>query len=203
MRKVINYVRISTKEQNNSLQIQEIPNSILIDDVVSGGVLFSERPGAKKVIQWVLNGEVSEVHVNDITRLGRNTIDILNTIQFFTYNGVNLISKREGIQTLIDGKPNMITQLIVGIMSTLAEFERENLSIRRSEGIKKAKERGAYVNNQRPKETIEDFINKPASIQILKHLKKKQSIRWTATKTKYSINTVSKVYKVAIELKLL
>ncbi len=203
MKKVICYERISTPGQRPDVQHQNIVGAINLLDIISGSTCFKDRPESKKIIQWVLDGEVEEIRVNDISRLGRNTSDVLDTIRFFTNNGVNLISKREGIQTLIDGKPSMTSELIIGIMSTIAEFEKKNLSIRRSEGIKKAKERGAYVNNARPTETIEEFINKKASQKILKLLKDKQSMQYTASKTKHSINTVSKVYKVAMELKLL
>jgi DNA invertase Pin-like site-specific DNA recombinase len=48
-------------------------------------------------------GDVSELHVHSIDRLGRNTIDILTTIKLITSYGCNVISEKEGLRMMIEG----------------------------------------------------------------------------------------------------
>ena len=65
-----------------------------ISDECSGSIAFKDRKEASKLLA---NDEVNEVLVHSIDRLGRNTIDIMNTIQDFTNRGINVISEKEGL----------------------------------------------------------------------------------------------------------
>ena len=77
------------------------------------------------------------MHVHSIDRLGRNTLDIMQTIQDFTSKGINVVSTKEGLQTLINGKENPIAKMMIGILGTLAEFELARGKERQAEGIAK------------------------------------------------------------------
>jgi DNA invertase Pin-like site-specific DNA recombinase len=187
------YTRISTKEQNNARQLTDA-NCKTFDDVCSGGISFAERDEAKKLLKEIEKGNITEIQVASIDRLGRNTIDILNTIEFFNSKKVNLISEKEGFNTLINGEINPMAKLLVGIMSTLAEFEKARIKERAKDGIIKAKERGAYVKNGgRTSESIEEFLNKSTSKMIVKHLKNGFSLRQTAKLCSCSLGKVQKV----------
>ena len=61
----------------------------LFDKGVSGKIPFSERTEGNKLTQLVNDGKVSEVVVEELSRLGRNTIDTLTTLKFFEDNEVN------------------------------------------------------------------------------------------------------------------
>ena len=160
-------------------------------DEVSGSVAFKEREFAQKLLA---NKEITEVYVHSIDRLGRNTLDILQTIQYFTSKGINVISDKEGLQTLIDGKENPIAKMMIGILGTLAEFELNRLKERQAEGIAKAKAKGVYRGREKGYiEDIEKFTNKASTQSILKFLKEGQSIRRTALLSKTSEGTVKKV----------
>jgi DNA invertase Pin-like site-specific DNA recombinase len=93
------YIRVSTKEQNRDRQTDF--DGLTYIDKCSGSIPFKERPEANKLLD---NKEITEVHVHSIDRLGRNTLDIMQTIQDFTSKGINVVSTKEGLQTLIDGK---------------------------------------------------------------------------------------------------
>jgi DNA invertase Pin-like site-specific DNA recombinase len=128
-------------------------------------------------------------------------LDILQTIQFFNEYEVNLISKKEGLQTFIDGKPNAIASLMIGILSTLSEFELTRIKERQREGISSAKERGAYANNGGTKraESFDEFMNKESSKKILKYLKQGLSVRSCAKMSECSISLVMKVRGLLVE----
>lgn len=133
------YVRVSSVGQNADRQKKE--GFKIIEDTCSGSIAFAQRPEGSKIMKLE---ELKELHVHSIDRLGRNTLDIMQTIQYFTSKGVNVISEKEGLQTLIDGKENPIAKLMIGILGTLAEFELSRIKERQKEGIEKAKEKGGY-----------------------------------------------------------
>jgi DNA invertase Pin-like site-specific DNA recombinase len=199
----IHYVRISHATQNADVQINEKLNDYeVFSDIVSGSIAFAERPKGAKIIELIKQGKVEEILIHDISRIGRNNLDILKTIEFFTQNNVNLISKREGLHTIIDGKPNAIATLIIGILSTLAQHERERLLERQKEGIQKAKERGTYANNggNRKQETIEEFFAKSQTKKIVKYLKQGNSLRSASLLSSCSLGKVQKVARLLKEM---
>ena len=185
------YIRVSTKEQNTDRQTDF--NGLTYTDVCSGSTSFKDRTEAKKLLD---NKEITEVHVHSIDRLGRNTLDIMQTIQDFTSKGINVVSTKEGLQTLIDGKENPIAKMMIGILGTLAEFEYDRGKERQAEGIAKAKEKGRFVGRKEgSKEKIEVFVNKESTQSILKYLRENESVRRTALLSKTSEGTVKKVKK--------
>ena len=201
----VKYIRTSTEGQNNSIQrIKNTPDGntyLEVIDVCRGPIPFNERKNAPKVLEMANKGTINTVIVHSIDRLGRNTLDILHTIQKFTKLGVNVKAEREGLETLLpDGLENPTAKLMVNIMATLAEFERDRLTERRKEGIRRAKERGAYSQNggNRVPLTLQEFFNKSKNQKCLKELKKGESLRRAAKLSGVSLGTAQKVSKLAI-----
>lgn len=186
---IANYIRVSTLEQNTARQ--EVKGLTYIDRC-SGSIPFAERKQALKLLK---NDTVTEVHVHSIDRLGRNTLDIMQTIQNFTDKGINVVSNKEGLQTLIDGKVNPIAKMMIGILGTLAEFELSRIKERQAEGIAKAKARGSYKGNggYKKTETVAEFMNKKTSKAIVRYLKQGKSLRTSAKLSGASLGTVQKV----------
>jgi DNA invertase Pin-like site-specific DNA recombinase len=188
------YIRVSTLEQNTDRQNSFGANTYI--DKVSGSIPFADRPEAKKLLEDIDKGIIDEIEVHSIDRLGRSTIDIMQTIKSLTDKGVNVISKKEGLQTLVDGKENPVAKLMIGILGTLSEFELSRLKERQSEGIAKAKSKGVYAGrNIDSVESKEVFLNKAKSQTIIRHLNKGETVRRTALLSKSSINTVRKVQR--------
>jgi len=187
---IVKYIRVSTKEQNTDRQLS-VEHEHNYIDACSGSIAFNKRPEAKKLLN---NKDIKEVHVHSIDRLGRNTLDIMQTIQNFTDNGINVVSTKEGLQTIINGKENPIAKMIIGILGTLAEFELSRIKERQSEGIAKAKAKGRYVGRLAGSvESMDVFINKESTKKILKYLKENESIKRTALLSETSEGTVKKV----------
>ena len=161
------YLRVSTLEQNLDRQQVNQFEGMIYPDKCSGSLNFNERPEAKKLLA---NNDITEVHVHSIDRLGRNTLDIMQTIQNFTSKGINVISEKEGLQTLINGKENPVAKLMIGILGTLAEFELTRIKERQAEGIAEGKKRGAYAGRKEgSSESIEVFKSKESTQTILKY----------------------------------
>lgn len=196
------YLRVSTLEQNTARQMEEIPEGCKVfEDKISGSVPFAERTEGRNIVNLIKQRQINTIYVHSIDRLGRNSLDILQTIQFFNEYEVNLISKKEGLQTFIDGKKNEIASLMIGILSTLSEFELTRIKERQREGISSAKERGAYASNGGTKraESFDEFMNKESSKKILKYLKQGLSVRSCAKMSECSISLVMKVRGLLVE----
>ena len=189
------YIRVSSTEQNTDRQTEGV-EGVLYTDEISGSTSLKDRTAGAKLIKAIEQKEVTELYIHSIDRLGRNTIELLQNIEYFTSLGCNVISKKEGLQTLVNGEPNPIAKLMIGILSTLAEFELNRIKERQKEGIAIAKKKGSYVGrNAGSSESIDIFMNKAKSKQIANKLQKGFGIRETALLTKSSITTVSKVNK--------
>ena len=192
------YLRVSTIEQNSARQMEDIIEGCKVfEDKISGSIPFAERTEGRNIVNLIKQRQINTIYVHSIDRLGRNSLDILQTIQFFNEYEVNLISKKEGLQTFIDGKPNAIASLMIGILSTLSEFELSRIKERSKEGIAEAKKRGAYANNGGKKkiESVEKFMNKESSKKILKYLKQGLSVRSCSKMSECSVSLVMKVKK--------
>lgn len=191
MEKVL-YTRVSTAEQNPDRQIKI--GYFIITDKCSGSVPFFERPQAAQLKDM---SDLKELYVHDISRLGRNSLDVLKTIEYFTNRGVCVVSEKEGLRTLNeDGTKNIMAALLIGILSTLAEFELTQIRERQMEGIAKAKERGAFLGRKvGSKEGTFKFLEKHS--KVVAALKAGRSINNIANDKRMSVShpTVIKVKK--------
>ena len=196
------YIRVSADTQRTSRQYPDNikgQDFMIYEDVCSGSIPFNRRPWGHRLLLEIEKNNITEVHVDSIDRLGRDTIDILQTIRDLTSAGIPLISYKENLTTINEtGVENMTAKLVIGILGTLAEFERSRIRERQREGIALAKQRQAYKGNGRPVgavESIEDFMNKKTSKKIVRELSKGRSLRETAKICECSLSTVQKVQR--------
>ena len=141
------YVRVSTKEQNTDRQTES--EFKLYIDQVSGLLPFGERPSAKRLINDIRAGKVNYVTIHSVDRLGRNVIDMQNQLNWFIENRVQLFF--ENIQMNLinpDGNINLISKMIIDLLSSVANLEIESIKERQNQGIRIAKAKGAYKGRQ-------------------------------------------------------
>ena len=189
------YLRVSTLEQKTDRQKTDIPiDAKVYEDKCSGSIPFAERKSGAIIIKLAENGEIDTLNVHSIDRLGRSTLDILNTIQKLTSLGVNVVSTKEGISTIIDGKENPIAKMIISVLATLSEFEKTRIKERQTEGIAAAKAKGAYNSHGgKVAESTEKFLSKAKSKLIAKYLNEGNSVRRSALLSRSSLATAFKV----------
>ena len=109
----------------------------LFDRGVSGKVPFKEREKGMVLVKLIEEGKVEEVVVEELSRLGRNTVDVLTTLNWLEEKSVNVVVRGMGnLQSHIDGKKNPIWNLITSVMSSLYELEREQIKERTQSGIR-------------------------------------------------------------------
>lgn len=187
------YIRVSTGAQNTARQEErQTKDEKVFIDIVSGSTPFKNREQGKELIKAIEGNEINYVSVTSIDRLGRNLYDILTTLEFFKEKSVILKVDNLGIESLIKGKENQAFKLIISVMANIAEMERETILERQRQGIALAKAKGIYKGREKGStESIEDFLFKYK--EVVKNLKKGNSIRDTAKICNVSIGTVQKV----------
>ncbi|KEY17966.1 recombinase family protein [Kaistella antarctica] len=189
------YVRVSTGNQKTERQIlKSYPDEKIYIDIISGAVPFKSRPQGKELLMEVEAGGITYLSVSSIDRLGRNLFDILGTIEILNKKNIVLKVDNLGLESLIEGKPNSAFKLIISVMANIAEMERETLLERQREGISIAKANGTYKGREKGTfESNEMFLSKYK--EVIKNLRKGNSIRDTSKICKVSIGTVQKVKK--------
>ncbi len=199
MRMKIKYNRTSTINQSGERYKldKEVYDLTLFDKGVSGKVPFKEREKGIVLVELVEKGEVETVVVEELSRLGRNTVDVLTTLRWLEEKGVNVVVRGMGnLQSHIDGKKNPIWNMITSVMSSLYELEREQIRERTEMG------RTMYVINGGKlgrkigsNENLQSFLQKPKVKQIQSLLEKGKSVRDICGRIGVSPSTVVKVKK--------
>lgn len=197
--KAILYSRISSKDQNQARQLEsmeawakrneKVTEFVTISEAVSGSVPFADRQGG----EIFKMKDVALVVVHDLDRLGRNALDILSTIQELHKRGIPVAVVKLGMETLLpNGKENPAAKIVLSVMATLAEMERERIRERQAEGIAIAKRQGKYKGRKAgTTDSRAKFLTKHKDVQ--RELKAGLSVRKAAKLTGKSPATVQKV----------
>ena len=159
--KIYGYIRVSTREQNEDRQVIAlrevgVPEKNVYIDKQSGKDF--ERPQYKKLLRKMKKDDL--LYIKSIDRLGRNYAEILEQWRFLT--------KEKGIDIVVLDMPLLdtrvqngnltgvfISDLVLQILSYVAQTERENIKQRQREGIQAARAQGVKFGRPRiprPKE---------------------------------------------------
>ena len=134
----VGYVRCSTLEQNEARQLKMMEDQkverVFVDKASGKN---TDRKEFKEMMAFVRDGDT--LIVESISRIARNTRDLLTIIANLTDKGVEFVSLKENIDTTTPHGRFMLT-----VFGALAELERENILERQREGIEIAKAEGKY-----------------------------------------------------------
>jgi DNA invertase Pin-like site-specific DNA recombinase len=194
------YTRVSTLDQKTDRQrINEKEFNLVIEDKCSGAIPFFEREGGKQILALIEKDLLSSLSVITIDRLGRNLRDILNTIHFFTEREIPIIFLNQNLRTIdSDGNENSITRLMISILGTVGEMERNQIRERQLVGIRLAKARGVYKGRKTgTKEDAHKFLDKPKNKKALEYLKKGYKLCEAGKLANVHLNTMTKIKKLA------
>ena len=196
----IRYARVSTLDQSTDRQTVDAKSyDLVIEDKCSGSIPFFEREGGKKIKLLVEKGCNMELDVHAIDRIGRDLLDILNTILFFNSNKIAIYFVSQGLATLNNqGEENAVAKMVYSILGVVAEMEKKNINERIREGVAIAKALGKYKGrNKGTTEDVHYFLSKPKNKKALDYLKKGFKNSEVSKITGLSINTIVKIRKYA------
>lgn len=143
MSRVFAYCRVSTSDQTTQNQVEEIARAgfaidprRVVQETISGSVAASERPGFGMLVNKLEAGDV--LVVTKLDRLGRNAMDVRATVEGLAGMEVRVHCLALGGQDLTSAAG----RLTMGVLSAVAEFERDLLIERTQAGLARAKAEG-------------------------------------------------------------
>jgi len=136
----IGYVRVSSAGQNVARQIEGLAGlDKIFEDRLSGGSM--ERPQLQAMLSYVREGD--EVVVMSMDRLARNLADLLKIVTSLTDRGVRVTFRKEGF-TFTGKDDSPMAMLMLGLLGSVAAFERALIRERQAQGIAIARTQGKY-----------------------------------------------------------
>ncbi len=140
---VVGYVRVSTLDQKTDRQLVGVDVHRTFTDHASGK--DTDRPQLAQMIAYVREGDTVVVHSMD--RLARNLEDLRALVRMLTGKGVRVQFVKESLTFTAEASP--MSQLLLNVMGSFAEFERALIRERQREGIAVAKRKGVYKGRKR------------------------------------------------------
>ncbi len=198
------YARVSSvgDRQNTERQISDLTSYAayqnlqvlqIFEEKISGAKKNVERPVLLQAIDYCKQNSVSILLVSELSRLGRNAFEVLATVKDLIDSGINLYMQKEQL-TLLDaeGKPTLFAPVMLAVLSTCAELERENIKFRLNSGRKLYVERGGKLG--RKVGSVKSLEQKKEQYKdIISYLKRGYSIRNVAKLTGKGISTVQRI----------
>lgn len=156
MSRTFAYCRVSTSEQTTENQIMairqagyDVPDNRVVSETVSGGVQAMKRKGfANMVIHKLEKGD--KLVVLKLDRLGRDNIDVQQTISMLVEKGIDVVSLDLPVSNLASAEGKLMLQMF----SAFAEFEKSRIIERTKEGLARAKIEGKKLGRPAAVDTV-------------------------------------------------
>ncbi len=205
--KVVLFCRVSTMQQEYDRQVNELSamalgNGWSVEGVfaekVSGAKKNVERAELMKMIEFVEANQIDKVLVTELSRLGRNTLQVLEVIELLNSKGISLYIQNYGIETLTpEGKVNAMSQFLITILSEVARIERSTTRERVYSGYLNHRAKNGAVGRKVGYRKSDEQM-KQQYVKEIQLLKKGLSLRNIQAITSTSINTLRKLKEIGI-----
>ena len=162
----------------------------------SGGKKNQNRPILLEAVSFCINMNIDTILVSELSRIGRNAFEVLDTINILKENNINIFLQKENF-TLLDenGKPSIFAPILLATLATCAELERENIAHRLNSGYKQYRANGGRVGRKPGSVKSVERI-KEEYRGVIRELEKGESVRRTAKLNDVSISTVQRIKKI-------
>jgi len=192
-KKVAIYCRVSTDDQNCERQLHDLTAFAKRAKYKVMGIYQETASGAKsdrkeraKILKLAQSREIEAILVTELTRWGRSTIDLLQTLEQLNKWGVSVIAQTGSQFDLSSAQGKMIA----GVLSVLSQFERDLISERTKSGLKAALARGKQLGRQPGQNPSDKYAH-----NVLKYISAGRSYRWIAHEMQISPTTVMAIVK--------
>ena len=208
MKKVVLLLRVSTNSQDYEYQRSTLTDLCkrngwqivnTFENKVSGAKKNEEREEIIELLGYIKSNEVDMVMATEVSRVGRNTLEALKTIEILNENKVNLYFANYNIETLLPDKSvNPIARLILTICLEISAYERNLIKYRMKAGyedyLKRRKEnptlRLGRMGYKKDEQSYKEEYQQELSL-----LRKGISLRNVQKITGTSIGTLQKIKK--------
>lgn len=201
MVKTVIFARVSTSLQEYDRQVNELTTlantngwnvEAIFTEKISGAKANTERTELMNMINFVEAKHINKVLVTELSRLGRDTLQVLEVIETLNSKGISLYIQNYNIETLTqDGKVNAMSQFLITILAEVARMERKTIRERVESGYNNYRANGGKVGRKTGCKKAEETM-KTQYIEEIKLLRKGYSLRNISKLTGTSINTIRK-----------
>ena len=204
MKKVVIFARVSSsngsqdyERQINDLQALALSNNWAVEAVfaekVSGAKKNIERVELMNMISFINSHSISKVLVTELSRLGRDTLQVLQAIEILNQNKVSVLIQNYNIETLTpEGNINPMSQFLITILAEVARMERKTIRERVASGYQNFRSNGGKVGRKTGYSKSDDTMKEEYAEEI-RLLKRGYSLRNTSKLTGTSVNTLRKL----------
>ncbi len=175
----VGYIRVSSVQQNTERQLEGVTLDKVFTEKASGK--NTDRPQLKAMLEYVREGDV--IHCHELSRLGRNVKDLLTIIEAVREKGASIDFHKERLTA--GANENAVSRMMLGVLASVAQMEREMMLERQAEGYAAAKAAGKVTGRGNSKS-----IDRTA---IIADLQQGKSLRLTAKDNGVSLNTVYRI----------
>lgn len=149
---VFNYKRVSTTQQNTERQLRNVPCDREVVEYASGK--DTNRPKFRKMMSIIQEGD--QINVHELSRLARNTQDLLSIVNEIMDKGASIHFIKENLFLNGRKRKDPFQNLMLSMLGAISTFERDLLLGRQREGIEIAKKKGKYKG--RPSKFTSDQV---------------------------------------------
>ncbi len=207
--KVVIYSRVSTltqdykrltgelKEYSKKMGFEVIKT---FEEKISGGKNNEDRPKLMEMVNFIKSNHIDKVLCWELSRIGRNTIEVLKTIKLLNDNCISLFIKNYNIETLNDKcEINPLSQFMIQILTSVSEMEKTTIRQRVKSGYDNFRKNGGKVGRKEGFRKDEETVLSENK-DVTKLLRQGYSVRKIMKLTDKSSGTIQKVKKI-IDLK--
>lgn len=204
--KAVIYARVSSTNdrQNTERQVLDLTNygkanGMVIEKVyeehISGAKRNVERAVLQECLDYCFINGISILLLSELSRLGRNVDEVLANVRLCKERHLNIYFQKEGISIFQDdGTENPFLTIMIAVLGTCAQMERENIQYRLNSGRRVYIEKGGQLG--RKKGSVKTREQKEEQYKdVLNYLKKGYSIKATAKLSDTSESTVQRLKK--------
>ena len=201
MMKIAIFARVSTNVQDYVRQVNELTAlakgkgwnvEAVFCEKISGAKSNTERKELTRMIEYVQTNRISKVAVTELSRLGRDTLQVLEVIERFNALGISLYIQNYGIETLMgDGNVNPMSQFLITILAEVAKKKKKTIRERVESGYKNYRANGGKVGRKQGYKKSAEAMREQYADEI-RLLRKGISLRNISKITGTSVNTIRK-----------
>ena len=200
------YARVSstTDRQTTDRQVADLNNYAnannlevinIYEEHISGAKKNSERPILLECLDFCVCNNVNTLLISELSRLGRNVDEVLANVRFCKENKLNIYFQKEQLNTFnADGTENPYLTIMLAVLGTCAQLERENIKYRLNSGRKQYIANGGKLG-RKVGSTKSNDKKKEEYKEVIKLLKKGTPIRHIAKICNVGVSTVQRVKK--------
>lgn len=187
---------LTTYSNNNGFQLKKI-----FEEHISGAKKNKDRVVLNECLEYCISNDVEILMISELSRLGRNVDEVLANVRFCKEHHLNVFFQKENIFIFNkDGMENPFLTIMIAVLGTCAQLERENIYYRLESGRKQYVDKciketgksglGRKVGYRKTKEQKQQQYK-----EVLKLLKAGYPVRKVVVLTKVSESTVMRLKK--------